>query len=166
MSTQALSTKVGIGAVAVAAPGEVPLVGLGIGSCIALCLWDPVSRIAGMAHVMLPESVMARGDVTQPGKYADTALPALVGAMGARGAIAAHLVAVIAGGAQMFSIGTSSPTMAIGRRNEEAVRAACLRAGIPIRGADTGGTTGRTVEIRPDDGAVVVRTLTGGARTL
>lgn len=160
------STKVGIGAIAVAGQMDDNLVGLGIGSCIVVCLWDPEANVSGMVHVMLPDSAMARGDVSQPGKYADTAVPALVARMATKGASASRLVAKIAGGAKMFHTAGDSPTLAVGERNEEAVRRTCQRMGIPIRGSDCGGTSGRTVTMSAANGSVTVRTLTGGERLI
>jgi len=167
MGTGAIpTTKVGIGAIATAGAGDAPLVALGIGSCIALCLWDATAGVGGMAHVMLPDSALARGDVSQPGKYADTALVALLAQLAGRGGRAPSTVARITGGAQMFSAAGEMPTLAIGQRNEQAVRRAAERMGIAIVGSDCGGTSGRTVEMIPSTGAVIVRTLTGGTHTI
>ena len=81
----------------------IKLVTLGLGSCIGLVVYDTLARVAGMAHIMLPDS---RGLKTSEkvGKFADTAVPALIEEMLRKGAARPRIKAKIAGGAQMFSL--------------------------------------------------------------
>ncbi len=148
---------------AVCRPGDrAVLVALGLGSCIGLCLYDPVAKVAGMAHVVLPDSSAARKD-EPPGKYADTAVAALISQMTAAGAIRTRLRAAIAGGAHVFSFGNGSGapgTMDIGARNADAVLRHLQSLRIPVAASDVGGSSGRTVQLFPEDGLVTVR-LTG-----
>lgn len=142
------------------------LVALGLGSCIGLCLYDPVAKVAGMAHVVLPDSSAARKD-EPPGKYADTAVAALILQMTGAGAIRTRLVSAIAGGAHVFSFGNGSGTggtMDIGARNAEAVLRHLKHVRIPVVASDVGGSTGRTVQLFPDNGLVTVR-MTGSAES-
>lgn len=129
------------------------LVALGLGSCIGVAVLDRASLVAGLAHVVLPES---RPGGATPGKFADTAVPELLRQMTGLGAGAARLHAVLVGGAQMFSAGASSG-LDIGRRNEEAVKAALAAAGIPITTALTGGNAGRTVRVHIGTGLVTCK---------
>jgi len=130
------------------------LASIGLGSCIGLVLVEAKRPFAGLAHIMLPTS---NGDLAAPiGKFADRAVPELIDQLGAIGAAAARLEAVLVGGARMFSF-DSSPSLDIGRRNEEATRAALDRAGIAVRAAATGGTKGRTVRVRVGTGVVTVK---------
>ncbi len=115
---------------------------VGLGSCIALALCDREARVAGLAHVVLPQSPDGAGPLPQPGKYADTAVPALVAAVIAAGARRRRLHAVLIGGARMFETGLD-----IGSRNTEAVRAELIRAGVPVTATDVGGTRGRTARV-------------------
>jgi chemotaxis protein CheD len=133
------------------------LVSIGLGSCIGLAVLDRERAVAGLAHVMLPEAP-ATGDGGAPGKFADHAVPALLDAMTRLGARRQRLEAVLVGGAKMFSIGSS---MDIGARNEAGVRAALERARVPVKAADTSGSTGRTVRVHAADGVVTVKAAGG-----
>jgi chemotaxis protein CheD len=115
------------------------LVGLGLGSCIALTLVEDGSPVAAMAHIVLPES---NGGRAAPGKFADTAVPELIREVTGIGAARSRLSAVLVGGAQMFPTGGR---LDIGARNEQAVRAALVAARIPVRATATGGDVGRTM---------------------
>jgi len=134
-------------------PGHV-LASIGLGSCIGLVLIETSRPLAGLAHIMLPSS---NGDSDAPvGKFADRAVPALLEKMVSAGAVRTRLEAVLVGGAQMFSFG-SSTNLDIGRRNEQATREAVARAGIEVRAAATGGGKGRTVRVCVGTGLVTVK---------
>lgn len=133
------------------------LVSIGLGSCIGLALIDRTRSVAALAHVMLPETP-ADGDGGMPGKFGNTAVPALLKALAPMGARPPRLEAVLVGGAKMFSIGSS---MDIGARNDEAARAALKAARIPIVAADTRGSTGRTIRVDPATGIVTVKAAGG-----
>jgi chemotaxis protein CheD len=129
------------------------LVALGLGSCIGLALLDRSSPVAGLAHVVLPES---RDGAAVPGKFADTAVPELLRQMIALGAAKSRLTAVLVGGAQMFASGASG-SLDIGRRNEHAVRTALAVAGIAVTAAVTGGSSGRTMRVHLESGLVTCK---------
>ncbi len=129
------------------------LVALGLGSCIGVAVLDRASLVAGLAHVVLPES---RPGGATPGKFADTAVPELLRQVTGLGASAAGLHAVLVGGAQMFSAGASG-ALDIGRRNEEAVRSALAAAGVPITTTLTGGNAGRTMRVHIGTGLVTCK---------
>jgi chemotaxis protein CheD len=135
------------------------LVARGLGSCIGLALIDRSSGVAGMAHVVLPES---NGSEKEPGKFADLAVPALVAQMQKAGAVTRRLEAVLAGGARMFELGE----MDIGARNAAAVKSGLTRAGLRIRAADTGGSRGRTMRLTVGDFEVTVKEAGGEPVTL
>jgi chemotaxis protein CheD len=118
------------------------LVCVGLGSCIGLLLIQRRTGAVGLAHVMLP-SAGGRA-VVQPAKYADTVLPALLGAMGAS---AFSVDAVLVGGASMF--GPEGAGQDVGPRNVAAVRATLGQARIQVLAADTGGARGRTMRVLP-----------------
>lgn len=139
---------------------------LGLGSCIGLVLFDPRANVGGMAHIMLPEAVPGK-PVTQPGKYADTCLPALVEALTALGAEQRRLVAAYAGGAQVFKFGsTAGSTLDIGSRNADAVMTYLLRFRIPTVKFDVGGSNGRTVTYDLATGIMQVKTISQGEKLL
>ena len=129
---------------------------IGLGSCIGLALIDRKRPIAGLAHVMLPES--PAGDVDAPGKFADLAVPSMCEQLAELGATPSRLDAVLVGGAQMFSFGQSGGSrLDVGSRNEEAVRAALESARIPVRATATAGKTGRTMRVTVEQGVVLVK---------
>lgn len=152
----AAAISVGLGQLAASCDAGMTLSALGLGSCIALAAHDPVRRVAGMVHVMLPASTIATHP-GPPGKYADTAVPALVAAMERLGADRARLVCKMAGGAQMFASGGG--LLNIGARNAIAVRAALTQVGLRLTAADTGGSAGRTLELHVATGLVRVRSV-------
>jgi len=139
---------------------------LGLGSCIGLCMMDASSNVAGMAHVMLPETFPDRvGE--KPGKFADTAIPELLAQLEKAGARRDKLVCAIAGGAQVFKFGGEGANrLEIGRRNAESVISHLKNYGMSPKGKEIGGTLGRTMTLCIETGVVMVRTVTQGERTL
>ncbi|HEY8470665.1 MAG TPA: chemotaxis protein CheD [Longimicrobiales bacterium] len=146
-----------VGEARVAKPGAV-LVALGLGSCVAVVLYDPGRRVAGLAHVLLPDPSAARHPGA-PGRFATTAVPHLIQLMEAEGAARERLYARLVGGANMFPqlLATSGATL--GMRNIVAARAALKAAGIPLRGEDVGGEHGRSVFVTPADGRILVTSV-------
>jgi chemotaxis protein CheD len=134
-----------------ATPGD-ELVSVGLGSCIGLALVCRRSRACGLAHVMLPESGGQASD--HPAKYGDHAVPALLARLDRLGVWPPTLEAILVGGAQMFA---DAAGMDIGARNDAAVRAALVRARIPLVAAATGGCAGRTIRVQVATGTVTVR---------
>ena len=130
-----------MGELAVSTQAGDELVAIGLGSCIALALVDRTSGIAGLAHVVLPES---QGKPGPAAKFADLAIPELIARLLEAGAARGRLEAVLIGGARMFTTGAS---LDIGARNAEAVRDALRGAGVRIRAEELGGNRGRTARI-------------------
>jgi chemotaxis protein CheD len=133
------------------------LVAIGLGSCIGLALVDRTANVAGLAHVVLPES---QGKTEPKAKFADLAVPDLMERVVVAGAVKRRLVAVIVGGARMFSVGAS---LDIGARNAEAVREALDKEGIRIHAEEIGGSRGRTARVIV--GTEISSQLAGGTRT-
>ena len=153
----ATEIAVRMGEIAVSSnPGDV-LLSIGLGSCIGLALVDQRRGIAGLAHVMLPEAIAGGGPA---GKFADLAVPELVKQVTALGTATTSLKAVLVGGAQMFSLG-SSGAMDIGVRNDAAVRDALRKERIAVVAAEVGGSKGRTIRVIP--GGSVLSKEAGGA---
>ncbi|GAK38485.1 chemotaxis protein CheD [Paenibacillus sp. TCA20] len=148
-----------------AEPGVIRTTGLG--SCVGVTLYDPVSRICGMAHVMLPSSSIARESVDlNRAKYADTAIVLLLDRMKAQGASQPHIVAKMAGGSQMFQFAGSGDTLRIGPRNTEACKEALNLADIPLIAEDCGGHHGRTIDLDRDTGVLTIRSVQMGVKEL
>ncbi len=152
-------TSVRMGEIAVSATEGDELIALGLGSCIGLALIDRKSGVAGLAHVVLPES---RDGASEPGKFADLAVPELISRMRRAGA-GERMEAVLTGGARMFELGSE---LDIGARNEAAVREALAHAHINVAAAATGGNRGRTVKVLAGQGTVSVREAGGETVTL
>ncbi|MCZ8520031.1 MULTISPECIES: chemotaxis protein CheD [Paenibacillus] len=138
----------------------------GLGSCVGITLYDSTAKVAGMAHVMLPSSEIAREGTLNIAKYADTALPEMVRMMEKLGAQVRRMEAKMAGGAQMFSFGSQSETMRIGPRNVESCKAFLNEHRIPLKAEDTGGSFGRTIEFNCETGLLSIRSVQHGVKEL
>lgn len=124
---------------------------LGLGSCIGLTLYDPVTKIGGMVHYMLPDSTQVRNN-ENIAKFADTGIDELLKKVIAAGASKQRLVAKIAGGAKMFETTGVSAIGNIGTRNAEAAKQILKQKGIRLIAEDTGLNYGRTVELHCETG--------------
>lgn len=132
---------------------------LGLGSCVGIALRDPVTKIGGLAHVMLPDSTAIRNSSQNIAKFADTGIEELVRQIEKLGANRNRLEAKIAGGATMFQFSSSSGTMMIGERNVEASKKKLAELKIPILAEDTGANYGRTVTFFPETGEFHIRAV-------
>lgn len=136
------------------------LITYALGSCVGICLYDKNKKIAGLSHIMLPDSTaIADGSKTRP-KFADTAIVDMLNAMKAQGAMQSSITAKIAGGAVMFK--SASQQFNIGARNVEAVKKALSQLGIPIIASDTGLDYGRTVTFFSENGNLEVNSAAKG----
>lgn len=151
------SIVVGMGEMQVARGAGNVLVCLGLGSCVALCAYDPFTRIGGMAHVVLPHHEERDGAPTP--KHADAAVPLLLAEMQKNGASVSRLKFKIAGGAQMSLAPGLNGLFKIGERNVEATRTAVAKVGLSIVAAETGGNKGRTVRMFLESGKVVLTSM-------
>jgi chemotaxis protein CheD len=152
---QRLSVRVG--EARVAKPGAT-LAALGLGSCVAVVLYDPECRVAGLAHVLLPDPSASRHPGA-PARFATTAVPHLIRLMEAQGAARERLYARLVGGANMFPQLGATSGGTLGMRNIVAARAALKAAGIPLRGEDVGGEHGRSVFVNAADGRILVTSV-------
>jgi chemotaxis protein CheD len=150
-------TQVRMGELAASAAAGDVLVSLGLGSCIGLALLDRRTGVAGLAHVVLPDSGGQPADNKL--KFADHAVPELVERVVAKGGRRLRLEAALVGGASMFA--TSSTTLEVGQRNEAAVREQLKALRIPVIAAETGGKRGRTIRVYVDTTMVTVREAGG-----
>lgn len=151
------SIKVGMADANVCKPPDV-IATLGLGSCVGVVLYDPDKKIAGLVHVMLPDSTKIINN-TNKYKFADTGIDKLIYDMEHIGAIKKNLVAKIAGGAQMFSFKNNNEMMRIGDRNVEATKDKLNNLGIPLLAEDTGANYGRTIEFYPDTGLLHIKSV-------
>lgn len=141
------------------------LITYALGSCVGICLYDPLVSLGGMAHIILPNS-MECSNRDNKYKFADLACGEMLRTMEYRGARRARMTAKIAGGAQMFVTQSNYPMGNIGQRNVAAVKAALAALGIRIVAEDTGLDYGRTVSFDPQNGSMTVRSVTKGVKIL
>ena len=153
-----ISVAIGQWAVA-AAPVKIRTL---LGSCVGVILHDRVARLGGLAHIVLPDS---RGSADHPGKFADTAIPALINDMEQQLQVKprSRLVAKLVGGATMFATSSKPNTaMNIGELNQQAVERILGDLRIPILARDLGGGSGRHLTLDTASGIVAIK-VPGGA---
>ncbi|WP_300268191.1 chemotaxis protein CheD [uncultured Flavonifractor sp.] len=131
------------------------LITYALGSCIGICLYDPLIRLAALVHIMLPLN-METGR-TSPLKYADTGICETLRQMEARGGARARITAKIAGGARMFEVAGNGNLGNIGQRNIESTHLVLRREGIQLLREDVGGTVARTLLFDAATGQACIR---------
>ena len=146
---------VGIGEFGVSKHPNGVIVTHALGSCVAVCLWDPVAKVAGLLHILLPDSrINPERATVQPGAFADTGIPLLFRAAYDQGAVKARCQVQLIGGAEV----TITGGQAIGKRNVLAARAMLWRNGVKVERELTGGTQARSVWLSSGTGEVQVTT--------
>ena len=121
-----------------------------LGSCIGLALFDRRCKVGGLSHIVLPN---ARGKTDRPGKFVDTAIPALIKEMQMLSGGEMKLIAKMAGGASMFKTTVAAN---IGRQNIESCERLLGQLGIPIVARHCGGEQGRRMTLNTANGKVVI----------
>lgn len=130
------------------------LITYALGSCIGICLYDPLIKLGAMIHIMLPLNMEAGRQNTM--KYADTGIRETLKQMEAKGASRTRIVAKIAGGAKMFEVNGGSFGN-IGQRNIESVHLNLKKEGIRLLKEDVGGSVARTLLFDVSNGMGSVR---------
>lgn len=132
----------------------------GLGSCVAITLYDETAGVGGLSHFMLPRR--AESNATAPTKFVDTGLELMVEAMRQAGASVAATVARLAGGAHLLDIDDEG----VGQRNVETAHEVLAEFGVPVVGEDTTADHSRSVEIDTVTGEVRVVRPGGGVTTI
>jgi len=127
-----------------------------LGSCVGLIFFDEKRDMSGLAHIMLPEKL---GDDRTIGKYADTAIPTLIGEMEKKGSTKKDIKAYLIGGACMFGSCEKSNIGNIGRKNSESVERILKDFNIPIVFEDIGKNYGRVVIFDCKKGRIRIESL-------
>lgn len=138
---------------------------LGLGSCVGVAVYDPAKKIAGLAHVMLPDSTAIKNN-TNKAKFADTGIQILIEKMEAIGAARSRMVAKLAGGAKMFAFNNTSDLVRIGERNIEASKKKLSELRIPVISEDVGLNYGRTVELYSETGEFLIKAVGKTIKTI
>lgn len=138
---------------------------LGLGSCIGLTLYDPVAKIGGLVHYMLPDSTKLKNN-TNIAKFGDTGIKELHRLMIQAGANPRRLVAKIAGGAKMFEVSGLSSVGNVGDRNAEQAKIELRELRIPLVAEDTGLNYGRTVVLDCENGDYIIKAVGRDQKTI
>lgn len=155
---------VGVGDGGVSRDPDCVIVTYALGSCIAVMLHDPVAKVAGMLHYMLPESSMSsERSNARPWMFADTAIPLLLRAALENGADKRRLTVLAAGGAHVMD---DNGVFNIGKRNCLALRKALWKSGLVAHAEETGGTEARTVRMEVGTGRVWLHAPGGAHREM
>jgi chemotaxis protein CheD len=147
-----------IGAMAVTENTNDILVAYGLGSCVVVCLYDPVNQVGGMIHALLPTSPKARPEPANPIKFVDQGIPLLIEELERMGGKQSRFKVYLCGGARMLTI-PGDDTLHVGARNIVAAEEALEKARLDIDCRATGGTAGRTVKFYIESGEVTIRSL-------
>jgi chemotaxis protein CheD len=147
---------IGIGELAVSKTPSMTIATHAVGSCIAVCIFDPVSSVAGMLHFLLPESAInPERASSHPAVFADSGIPLLFQTAYEQGLVKARAVVKLVGGAEMPPL-TAHGRFNTGRRNLLAARGLLWRNGVFVSAEDVGGTDARTVHMSVADGRLQV----------
>lgn len=139
---------------------------IGLGSCVAIALYDRATQIGALAHILLPSQAMSR-ETSNPAKFPETVVPMMIEEMRRLGAgDPSRMSAKIIGGASMFGQLVSGSGVNVGERNVTATRDALIAAHVPLVAEDTGLDYGRSVYFHLSDGRVEVRSLRRGDRVI
>jgi chemotaxis protein CheD len=143
---------IGIGEFTVTTGPDAEIVTHALGSCVAVCLWDSVTHVAGMLHFLLPEAKLnPERAARQPATFADTGIPLLFQAAYRAGAVKSRLRVQLLGGAAI----TGGPGgLDVGRRNGLIAKKLLWQTGVLVKGESLGGTDSRTVSLSAADGRV------------
>lgn len=138
--------------------GDAVLITLGLGSCVAIALYDATAKVGGLAHILLPSRSLSRtSDV--PGRFPQTAIPALIAEMVKLGADQRRLTARLVGGASMFANLAPPGSIQMGDRNVVACREVLNAQTIPIIAEAIGGGAGRSLWFYSGDGRIEIRSV-------
>lgn len=126
-----------------------------LGSCVAVCLWDPVKKAGGINHFLLPDWV---GEGRMSPRFGNVAVASLIEALSGLGCRVSNLKAKIFGGASVLGEGRRSPD-SLGARNTQVALRLLKEEGIPLLAGDVGGCRGRKLEFYSDNGETRVKKL-------
>lgn len=158
------SIVVDIADMKIASGDDNDIVTYALGSCIGVAIYDPVSKVGGMLHYMLPEaSLNPEKARDNPYMFADTGIPLLFRAAYQAGAVRNRLIIRLAGGANVMD---QSNFFSIGKRNYLAARKLFFKNNLLVSSELVGGMTGKTMRLRLKDGQTEIKLPGGETRLL
>ncbi|THB81826.1 MAG: chemotaxis protein CheD [Desulfobacteraceae bacterium] len=132
------------------------LVASGVGSGIGLAVYDPVSKVGGILHFILPDSTLEKGAAEkQPLMFADTGIPELLEAFSALGGQKDRIKVLAIGGSEIMN---QSEPHSIGKKNRTALAKCLVAVDIDLDIEDMGGNVNRSLKLEIDTGDVFVKT--------
>jgi chemotaxis protein CheD len=150
---------VGVADMRISGDGEDSIITHALGSCLGIVIHDPVAGVAGMLHVMLPQSSIDPEKATaNPYMFVDSGVPKLFRAAYAAGADKSRIVVKVAGGAAVNAAEGKEDYFQIGKRNFVALRNILWKNGILVNSHDVGGKDSRSLSVDVATGEVLVRT--------
>lgn len=153
--------SLGLGEKAISRNADDVLVAYGLGSCLGISMIDPVTRVTGLLHAVLPESLNG-SDGNQPevpSKYVNSGIHSLLADMLKEGANRSRLIVRMVGGANMLISPGMTNTFDIGTRNIEKARSVLKQLNINLAAEEVGGHKGRTVRVYVADSRVTVKVI-------
>ncbi len=155
---------VGVGDLQVSGDPADSIVTYSLGSCIGLCIYDPVAHVGGLLHYMLPDSkISPEKAATNPYMFADTGIPILFRQAYALGAVKGRITVRAAGGAQILD---AAGLFNIGKRNILEMRKILWQNGVMLGPSELGGSVNRTVTLEVSTGEIVLKTSGQGVTSL
>lgn len=159
-----MRTVVGVADVAVSNRVEDTLITYSLGACIGVLIYDPVVKVGGLLHYMLPESSVDPDKAkVKPAMFADTGIPLLFKSSYKLGAKKKNIIIKVAGGSQILD---ESGIFNIGKRNYMALRKIFWRNNVLIHAEHIGGSVNRTIRMDIGTGNVILKVSGQGERTL
>ncbi|HRZ14286.1 MAG TPA: chemotaxis protein CheD [Candidatus Omnitrophota bacterium] len=135
----------------------------GLGSCLGITFYDPVKKIGGMAHPMLPDINRAKVQTNQS-RFVNSAITSMLSELEKRGCSRSRMEVKMFGGAHMFSFINTDSALNVGQKNIEMAHQMVKELNIKITGEEVGGTFGRTIELNLETGKVLVKTVSWGEK--
>jgi chemotaxis protein CheD len=157
-------SSVGLGEMRISRDPDEVLIAFGLGSCLGVGMYDPVAKLGGLIHVVLPEQ--KSGNDSNLAKFVDTGIPLLLAKMLAEGAVQSRLIVRMGGGANMLTSPGLSGVFDIGSRNIGKAHDVFKELKIKLMVEEVGGHVGRTVRLYISDGRMTVRMMGAQERDL
>ena len=146
---------VGVADMAVSNDASAEIVTYSLGSCLGITIYDPLKKIGGLLHLMLPTSNIDHAKAAEmPYMFVDTGVPRLFHAAYNLGAERTRLVIKVAGGSQLLD---AQGIFNIGARNIEAFKKLLAQQGLNIHANDTGGVASRTLRLDLANGNTTIK---------
>jgi chemotaxis protein CheD len=163
---KAVDKVVGVADVKVSSVVDERLITYALGSCLGIVIYDPVARVAGMLHVMLPTGTIDAAKMSEkPAMFVDSGVPLLFKECYKLGAKKERMQVKVAGGAHAGA-SEEDDRFQIGKRNMIALRKLLWKNGVMIHANDTGGVqTSRTMWVDVATGDVTLK-INGAERPL